>query len=116
MPKVANSKATNFFDFTLKPILEWKEMSPEDFETESVQSVNSDASEDFFDNFDPEIERQIIKNRLKLLDQLVTEIAQTTPEILEFDRRANLEKQQKAKALPKRKQIKTFSRIFGNFQ
>ena len=91
----------------MKPILEWKETSPEDFETDSVQSVSSDASEDFFDNFDPEVERQIVRNHLKYLDQLVTEIARTTPIILEaFDRRANLEKQQKAKAPPKRKTIK----------
>ena len=116
MPKVTNSKANDFFAFTLKPILEWKETSPEDFETDSVQSVSLDASEDFFDNFDPEVERQIVRNHLKYLDQLVTEIARTTPIILEaFDRRANLEKQKQAKAPPPReKQLKDLLRISGS--
>ena len=115
MPKVSNSKANNFFQIALKPILEWHEAENEDDETSSIQSFDSDASEDFFDNFCPEIEKQIIESRAKLLDQLATEIAKSHPIILEaFDRKETLDKQRNTKAPPKKKRKKILSRIFGN--
>ena len=112
MPKVSNSKANNFFQIALKPILEWHEAENEDDETSSIQSFDSDASEDFFDNFCPEIEKQIIKSRAEFLDQLATEIAKSHPIILEaFDRTETLENNETPRH-PPRKNQKRFSRGF----
>ena len=61
MPKLSNTAAAHFFNFAINQTLDWEDRFPEDSETSSVQSFDSDASEDFWENFDPEIEKQIIE-------------------------------------------------------
>ena len=86
MPRTTNSKINTFFSFSTGSWLDWSDEQPakqqeQENETEDSQSIDSDHSSDFFFNFSPEVEHQIIKNRATYLTQLEENIKKTTKQV-----------------------------------
>ena len=86
-------------------------MAPDEFEeTDSVQSFDSD--EDFFDNWDPQIDRITIQRHERFLNEITQTIKKETKEFLrKIDQKTqdtNKPKPPKQKPLPKQQKQNTF--------
>ena len=66
------------FSFTTGSWLNWADEAPtltQKEESEESQSIDSDRSDDFFHNFNPQIEKMIIARRASFLQNLEEQIA-----------------------------------------
>ena len=75
-----------------KVTLEWCDQLPTIPEN-TVQLLDSDGEEGFWDNWDPEVDKKIIERRLRWLNRLEKHIKATTPLVMEAFHR--LQKQAK---------------------
>ena len=88
MPQITRTKIQNVFSFSTGAWLNWSDESPDsetpvlthrvedqreehfDSESEESQSIDSDHSSDFWYNWNPEIDKMIIKTRATYLEKL----------------------------------------------
>ena len=97
MAPVTKTKICNSFSFATGSWLKWDDEAPatnQEEESEESQSIDSDRSDDFFHNFNPQIEKMIIARRATYLKELEERIAKDQKTLKKLTKRKNPNKQE----------------------